>query len=91
MARNHQGPLWNQDLVLAIGLAIAGIAILQSKLFPASARIDLPFLNQLLAWKVFEWWPVLLIGGGVVLWARQILSNRSKRHAKSVAQVGGSR
>ncbi len=91
MAKNHQGPLWNQDLVLAIGLAIAGIAILQSKLFPAGAGMNVAFLNQLFAWKVLEWWPVLLIGSGVVIWVRQIFSNRSKRHTKSAAHVGGNR
>lgn len=90
MARNHQGPLWNQDLVLAAGLAIAGLAVLQSKLFPA-ASLDLPFLSRLLTWKVLEWWPMLLIASGVVVWVRQVRSNRSKRQIRSVVQAGGNR
>jgi hypothetical protein len=83
MAGNHQSPLWNQDLVLAVGLAFAGVAVLQGKLFPSLAVLDLPFLHSLLGWKVFEWWPVLLIAAGVILWIQKARVIDSKKHVRS--------
>lgn len=81
MASNHQSPLWNQDLVLAVGLAFAGMVVLQSKLFPAFAVLDLNFLNNFLAWKVLEWWPLLLIAVGVVLWVQRLRMDGSKKQS----------
>ncbi|HEY7353578.1 MAG TPA: hypothetical protein VH596_12490 [Terriglobales bacterium] len=81
MANNHQSPLWNQDLVLAVGLAFAGLVVLQSKLFPACAVLDLSFLSNLLAWKFLEWWPLLLIAGGVILWIQRMRIHGSKKDA----------
>ncbi len=89
MARNNHGPLWNQDVVLAVGLAVAGMAVLQSKLFSSAAAMELPLLNWLAAWKLIAWWPVLLIVSGVVLWVWQIRANRrSKKRTRSVVQTG---
>ena len=36
MASNRQSPLWNQDAIMAAGLAFAGMAVLQSTLVPDS-------------------------------------------------------
>ena len=36
MASNRQSPLWNQDAIMAAGLAFAGMAVLQSTLLPDS-------------------------------------------------------
>ena len=88
MARNNQGPLWNQDVVLAVGLAVAGMAVLQSKLISSAAAMELPLLNWLAALKLIAWWPVLLIVSGVVLWVWQIRANRrSKKRTRSVVQT----
>ena len=90
MASNHQGPLWNENLVLAMGLAFAGMAVLQGKLFAAAGRLNLEFLNALWAWKGLEWWPVLLIVGGLVLWVRKARANSSAKHAVS-PRAGGNK
>ena len=90
MASNHQGPLWNENLVLAMGLAFAGMFALQGKLFAAAGRANLEFLNTLWAWKGLEWWPVLLIASGVVLWVRKARANSSTKHVGS-ARAGGNK
>lgn len=88
MASNHQGPLWNEDLVLAIGLTLAGMAVLQGKLFAAAAKLNLQHLEALLGWRGLEWWPVLLIVGGVILWLRRTRANSSRKRMQSSAQKG---
>lgn len=89
MAGNNLGPFWNQDTVTAAGLAFAGMTVLQSKLFPVLAAGSENSLTRLLDWKVLEWWPLLLIAGGVVLWLRHIRQSRSRRTPGSVTQMGG--
>lgn len=89
MTRGRQSPFWNQDLVLAIGLAIAGIMMLESKLFATLTLANTPVLNRLLDWKLIAWWPVLLIIGGVVLWIAKARSNRARHGAQHPAQLGG--
>jgi len=86
---SKNGPFSNQDAVVAVGLAFAGMAVLQSKLFPAIAGIgDSPLLNRLLDGKFFEWWPVLLIAGGLWLWWKD-RSEKRRRDVRSIAQSGG--
>lgn len=84
MARNRETPLWNQDLVLAVGLAIAGIGMLQGKLFPA-ADLNFPVLDRVLHWRMLAWWPLLLIVSGVVLWVRKV---RAHSPAKRMMKHG---
>ena len=88
MARNQQSPLWNQDLVMAVALAFAGLAALQSKLFPAIFALNLPIVNWLLDWKLLEWWPVLLIAGGLILWRMRVRSNRTRRQTRAAVGSG---
>jgi hypothetical protein len=76
MPGNQRDPIWNEDLVSAIGLAFAGMAVLEGKLFAAAGKLNLQCLNALLDWKGLEWWPLLLIASGVVLWVR-----RSRDHS----------
>src|SRR5690348_13911890 len=61
MARNHQSPLWNEDLVMAIALTFAGLMALEGKLFPAVSVLNSTIVDRLLNWKLLEFWPVLLI------------------------------
>ena len=87
MTGSKHSPFSNQDAVVATGLAFAGMAVLQSKLFPAFSLVDVPGLD-LLSGRVLEWWPLLLIGAGVWLWVR---SNSEKRANSSISQLGGSK
>ena len=85
MTGSKNGPFTNEDAVVAVGLAFAGMAVLQSKLFPAFSGFDGPVLSTLIEWKVLEWWPVLLIAGGVWLW----IKDRRRKRAVSTSQLGG--
>jgi len=88
---SKNGPFSNQDAVVAVGLAFAGMAVLQSKLFPAIAGVSVsPWLGRLLDWKVFEWWPVLLIAGGLWLWWKDRFEKR-RRTVRSIAHSGGNK
>jgi hypothetical protein len=92
MTGGKNGPFSNQDAVVAVGLAFAGMAVLQSKLFPAIAGISgSPWLSKLLDCKVFGWWPVLLIVVGVWLWLQDRSAKRWRKNARSIAQSGGSK
>jgi hypothetical protein len=77
MAGSNQGPFWNQDAVMAAGLAFAGMALLQSKLFPVVAKLDKPILSKLIVW-----WPLLLMVAGVVLWRKKSLEDRQRETAQ---------
>jgi hypothetical protein len=79
MASGNQGPFWNQDTIMAAGLAFAGMAILQSKLFPVAAGLNEPLLSKLIVW-----WPVLLIIGGLALWLWQAIEKRSRKFESDV-------
>jgi len=98
MSGNRQSPFWNQDAILAGGLAFAGLAVLQSKLLPEffAARglhlASLTFISRLLEWGGFVWWPLLLIAGGVVIWLRTAYKarrNRTKQDVRIAAEGGG--
>ena len=89
MAGKNFGPLWNQDTVTAAGLAFAGMSVLQSKLYPALAAAGENSLAKLLDWKVLEWWPLLLIVGGVVLWLIHVYQYRARTTPGSATPVGG--
>ena len=95
MSGNRQSPFWNQDAILAGGLAFAGLAVLQSKLLPEFSRVralhlaTLPFLSKVVEWRVLEWWPVLLIVSGIVVWLSTAHRSRAKRGVRTAAQGGG--
>lgn len=89
MAATNQGPFWDQDAVTATALGFAGMAMLQSKLFPALSRISLPWMHKLLEWRLLEWWPLLLIAGGIAFWLAQAASRRSRRGSAWEAGLGG--
>jgi hypothetical protein len=87
MASDRNGPFSSQDAVVAVGLACAGMAVLQSKLFPPFFHLNQAVLGGLLDWTVFEWWPVLLIAGGIWLW----IKDKRRKHVTSASQSGGSK
>ena len=95
MSGNRQSPFWNQDAILAGGLAFAGLAVLQSKLLPEFSGVRafhlaaLPFLSKVLELRVLEWWPALLIVSGIVVWLSTARRNRAKQGIKTAAQGGG--
>ena len=98
MSSNRQSPFWNQDAILAGGLAFAGLAVLQSKLLPEFFRAralhlaTLTFVSRLVEWGGFAWWPLLLIVGGVIVWLRSAYvarRNRTKPNVRIAAEGGG--
>lgn len=96
MASNRQSPLWNQDAIMAAGLAFAGMAVLQSTLLRDS-RIGawwagcLEVLGRFVNWHVVAWWPAMLIVAGVMVWWRSVRQNRRRQSAGSEVPMGGSR
>jgi hypothetical protein len=80
-----RSPFWNQEAVMAAGLAFAGMAMLQSKLFTIVSKLNEPFLA-----KLAIWWPLLLIVGGLAVWFKKISERRSQRTSKS-ASAGGAK
>jgi hypothetical protein len=50
MAGSNHGPFWNQDAVMGAGLAFAGLAVMQSKLFPVIAKLNAPLLSKVIVW-----------------------------------------
>jgi len=96
MASNRQSPLWNQDAIMAAGLAFAGMAILQGTLLPntrlgAWRAVCVELLGRFVNCHVVAWWPVLLIAAGVVVWWRSAKSDSSKDATRSKVQVGGAK
>ena len=98
MSSNRQSPFWNQDAILAGGLAFAGLAVLQSKLLPEFSGLrafrlaSFQFASKMLEWRALEWWPVLLIAAGIIVWfntARNARRNRAKLNVRVAAQGGG--
>ena len=98
MSGNRQSPFWNQDAILAGGLAFAGLAVLQSKLLPEFFAVRglhlafVPFVSRMLEWRGFAWWPLLLIAGGVSIWLRTAYKarrNRTKQDARIAVEGGG--
>lgn len=95
MASNRQSPLWNQDAIMAAGLAFAGMAVLQSTLLPdtrfgawRAATVEL--LGRFVNWHVVEWWwPAMLIVAGVVVWWRSARQNRRRQSVGSEVPMGG--
>jgi hypothetical protein len=91
MERNDHSPFWNQDAIMSAGLAFAGMAVLQSKLVPAVSGLNSPMVRVLLNWKIVEWWPVLLIVSGLIVWVRDVRQNRSRRSARNEVKTGGAK
>ena len=85
MTGSKNGPFANEDAVVAVGLAFAGMAILQGKLFPSFTVVNQSFAG-LWNWKVFEWWPLLLIAAGIWIWLRE---RRRKRLTLNSRSGGG--
>ena len=82
MTGSKNGPFANEDAVVAVGLAFAGMAILQGKLFPTFSVINESFVGMW-NWKVLEWWPLLLIAAGIWIWLKE-------RRRKRVISASGS-
>lgn len=80
MSGSNNRTFWNRDAVVAVGLAFAGMMLFQSKLFSIIER-----LNQLWVEKFLLWWPLLLIGAGVLLWWKTSSDKRSGKGVKSAS------
>ena len=91
MANRNQGPFWNQDAVMAAGLAFAGMAVLQSKLFPTASWTEWAWLRDVANFRLVEWWPLLLIVAGIGLWVGKLMERRSQKHLAPVSLMGGQR
>jgi len=89
MASGKQSPLSSQDAVVATGLAFAGMAILQSKLFPSLTQLSTGWLRTLLEFRVLEWWPALLILAGIWVWLKDRSEKRNRKNRESISEVGG--
>jgi hypothetical protein len=87
MTGSNNGPFLNEDAIVAVGLAFAGMAVLQSKLLPAFSGLNGSLLSRLLDSRVLEWWPVLLIAGGVWVWIKE----KRRRTVKSISLSGDNR
>ena len=84
MAVSNHGPFWNQDAVMAAGLTFAGLAVMQSKLFPVLSGLNEPLLS-----KLIMWWPLLLIVAGVGVWFKKNSEKRSRANHKPAPQGVG--
>ena len=84
MTGSKNGPFANEDAVVAVGLAFAGMAILQGKLFPALAGYHESLLAGIFNWKALELWPLLLIIGGIWLWVR----DKRRKRLQSTSRTG---
>ena len=97
MASNRQSPLWNQDAIMAAGLAFAGMAVLQSTLLPETRFAPwqaacVALLGRFITWHmVAAWWPLLLIVAGVVVWWRSARQSRPRARVGSEVQMGGTK
>jgi len=88
---SKQSPFWNQDAIMAAGLAFAGLAVLQSKLFAAVSWTEWPWLRHLTEPPLIQWWPLLLIALGIALWITKAYERRAHRPYKTVTLKGGQR
>ena len=96
MASNRQSPLWNQDAIMAAGLAFAGMAVLQSTLLPETRlapwrAVCVELLGRFLNWNMVAWWPLLLILAGVVWWWRSARQSRPRERVGSEVPLGGTK
>ena len=62
MARGNRYPFWKDDTIAAAAFAATGTAAFQSKLDALAIRWNSPALSALI-----EWWPLLLIIGGLTV------------------------
>jgi len=62
MARSKSNPFWKDDTIAAAVLAATGTAAFQGKLDALAIRRNSPAMSALV-----EWWPLLLIIGGLIL------------------------
>jgi hypothetical protein len=86
-----QSPFWNQDAIMAAGLAFAGMSVLQSKLFAAVSWTQWPWLRYVTESHLIQWWPLLLIVLGIALWIAKARERRMRKSYKSVTLLGGQR
>ena len=94
MASNRQSPLWNQDAIMAAGLAFAGMAVLQGTLLPetrlgAWRTACIALLDRFVNWHIVAWWPVLLIAAGLLVWWRSAKRDPSPDETRSGVRMGG--
>jgi hypothetical protein len=82
---------WNQDAIMAAGLAFAGMSVLQSKLFAAVRWTEWPWLRYMTKSHLLQWWPLLLIALGIALWIAKARERRAHRPYKTVTLMGGQR
>jgi hypothetical protein len=86
-----RSPFWNQDAIMAAGLAFAGMSVLQSKLFAAVRWTEWPWLRYMTESHLLQWWPLLLIALGIALWIAKARERRAHRPYKTVTLMGGQR
>ena len=88
---SKQSPFWNQDAIMAAGLAFAGMSVLQSKLFAAVSWTERPWFRYVTESHLMLWWPLLLIALGVALWIAKAYERRTHKPYQTVTPMGGPR
>ena len=77
---SHREKFWTEDIIAAAILAASGgTTLLLTKLRAFALEQHLPLLHT-----VVQWWPLLLIIGGVILLFTNQIETRS-RHAATVS------
>lgn len=75
----HREKFWTEDIIAAAILAASGgTTLLLTKLRAIALEQHLPLLHT-----VVQWWPLLLIVGGVIL----LLTNQIETRARHAARV----
>lgn len=81
MAAHHE-KFWTEDIIAAAILAASGATtLLLTKLRAIALEQHLPLLHTLV-----QWWPMLLIVGGVILFFTNELELRHRRAASVVSR-----
>ena len=83
----HREKFWTEDIIAAAILAASGgTTLLLTKLRAIALEQHLPLLHT-----VVQWWPLLLIVGGVILLLTNEIETRARGRQKSRFCISGAR
>ena len=83
--RSHREKFWTEDIIAAAILAASGgTTLLLAKLRTIALEQHLPLLHTLV-----QWWPLLLIAGGVILLFTSQVEARDRGPQKSRLWISG--